>query len=166
MYKCAAFPESWPRWHRRAAIGAGLSAFGQGPSAQIAALRKRGFSKKTENFDDTNFYQNLLREVVQSGGELSAVGGDTNAYGPKQVCCFPSIVTTTAVIPWPDVFLPGFQRKNVDRRASKGRKIRYDVHETLVGFMTATVAAAADQESNPHESILQGLFGTQPRKHP
>lgn len=32
------------------------------------------------------------------------------------------------------------RRKAVDRRASKGRKIRYNVHDKLVGFMAPVVS--------------------------
>ena len=46
-------------------------------------------------------------------------------------------------------------RKLVDRRASKGRKLRYDVHEKLVNFMTPV-------EQNTGEyaiTLFNNLFG-------
>lgn len=47
------------------------------------------------------------------------------------------------------------QRKAVDRRASKGRKIRYHVHEKLVNFMTPV-----DLEAPQFAAQLFGnLFG-------
>jgi hypothetical protein len=46
-------------------------------------------------------------------------------------------------------------RKQVDRRASKGRKLRYDVHEKLVNFVTPV-------EQNTGEyaiTLFNNLFG-------
>lgn len=51
-------------------------------------------------------------------------------------------------------------KKEVDRRASKNRKIRYIVHEKLVNFMTPVDAPALPEA----ESVLQSLFGK--RKQP
>ena len=48
-------------------------------------------------------------------------------------------------------------KKEVDRKASKNRKIRYIVHEKIVNFMTAS-----DNLSNMYEgreSTLKSLFG-------
>lgn len=47
------------------------------------------------------------------------------------------------------------QRKAVDRRASKGRKLRYHVHEKLVNFM-APVELAAPQYA---AQLFSNLFG-------
>jgi protein AATF/BFR2 len=46
-------------------------------------------------------------------------------------------------------------RKIVDRRASKGRKIRYHVHEKLVNFMTPDEADVPEYASR----IFANLFG-------
>ena len=48
------------------------------------------------------------------------------------------------------------KRKQVDRRASKGRRLRFDVQEKLVNFMTPS------QDFPQHvasQQILQNLFG-------
>ena len=47
------------------------------------------------------------------------------------------------------------QRKLVDRRASKGRKLRYHIHEKLVNFMAPTELQAPQYASN----IFANLFG-------
>jgi protein AATF/BFR2 len=47
------------------------------------------------------------------------------------------------------------QRKAVDRRASKGRKLRYHVHEKLVNFM-APVELQAPQFA---AQLFSNLFG-------
>ena len=46
-------------------------------------------------------------------------------------------------------------KKEVDRRASKNRKIRYIVHEKLVNFMTPVDNTALIDA----QSVLQSLFG-------
>lgn len=79
-----------------------------------------------ETFDDTEFYQTLLREFLEG----SDAGGTSWHTGPKQ-------------------------RKAVDRRASKGRKLRYHVHEKLVNFM-APVELAAPQYA---AQLFSNLFG-------
>ena len=62
-----------------------------------------------ETYDDAEFYQQLLKEFLES---QSLTAGDIarSKHGTKR-------------------------RKVVDRKASKGRKIRYHVHEKLVNFM-------------------------------
>ncbi|KAL4452760.1 hypothetical protein ABPG75_008422 [Micractinium tetrahymenae] len=79
-----------------------------------------------ETFDDTEFYQTLLREFLEG----SDAGGANWHLGPKQ-------------------------RKAVDRRASKGRKLRYHVHDKLVNFM-APVELAAPQFA---AQLFSNLFG-------
>ena len=64
--------------------------------------------------DDSEFYASLLREYL----EAQLAGGDGNAT---------KILAST--------LHAKKVRKNVDRRASKGRKLRYHVMEKLVGFM-------------------------------
>jgi protein AATF/BFR2 len=46
-------------------------------------------------------------------------------------------------------------RKAVDRRASKGRKLRYHIHEKLVNFVTPVELDAPQFASN----IFNNLFG-------
>lgn len=81
-----------------------------------------------EAFDDGEFYAQLLKEFLDSSsgaGNLSASG--LYPQGKKK-------------------------RKQVDRRASKGRKLRYHVQDKLVNFM-------APVEQPGHEIAAQ-LFGS------
>ncbi|VDC06463.1 unnamed protein product [Peniophora sp. CBMAI 1063] len=64
-----------------------------------------------EAFDDTDFYQQLLRDVVDSGAGERVQADWIAAQKARKA------------------------RKQVDTRASKGRKLRYDVHEKLQNFM-------------------------------
>jgi protein AATF/BFR2 len=83
-----------------AADGADAALEGAGP----------GDERDAETFDDGEFYQQLLKELIEAGGASgAAAGGGLAARAPKR-------------------------RKAVDRRASKGRKIRYHVVDKLVGF--------------------------------
>lgn len=77
-----------------------------------------------ETFDDAELYGALLREFLDSshvdGATMSALQSRTKKR--KQVRC----TTVTCALP---------QRfSQVDRKASKGRKLRYHVHEKLVNF--------------------------------
>ncbi|EEB91876.1 hypothetical protein MPER_09697, partial [Moniliophthora perniciosa FA553] len=63
-----------------------------------------------EIFDDTDFYQQLLRDVIDSRD----ASGATN---------------------WMVAQKERREKKKVDTKASKGRKIRYEVHDKLRNFM-------------------------------
>lgn len=65
-----------------------------------------------ELLDDSEFYQQLLKEFFES---VDPTSSDTAFYALKR--------------------LQTKKRKIVDRRASKSRKIRYHVHEKIVNFM-------------------------------
>jgi len=68
-----------------------------------------------ELYDDTDFYQELLKDLIDT-----TKTSDPIALGKKWL----ELKETQTK-----------KRKDVDRRASKGRKIRYQVHEKLVSFM-------------------------------
>ncbi|EPS70843.1 hypothetical protein M569_03915, partial [Genlisea aurea] len=65
-----------------------------------------------ELVDDSDFYQQLLKEFIES---IDPSSSETAYYALKR--------------------FQSKKRKVVDRRASKSRKIRYHVHEKLVNFM-------------------------------
>jgi protein AATF/BFR2 len=70
-------------------------------------------ARDEECYDDAEFYAQLLKELLESAG-AGAGGGAAGVVGAR-----PKL------------------RKIVDRRASKGRKLRYSVIEKLVNFMGA-----------------------------
>ena len=82
-----------------------------------------------DTFDDGEFYAQLLKEFVEGAG---GGGGSASARAPAAK-----------------------RRKTVDRRASKGRKLRYDVHDKLVGFMAAT----EEPEPPLARQLCGALFG-------
>jgi len=71
-----------------------------------------GEAREEELFDDVDFYEQLLKEFLESGNDAGAAGAATLTKAVKR-------------------------RKVVDRKASKGRKLRYHVQEPLVNFMQA-----------------------------
>jgi protein AATF/BFR2 len=72
-------------------------------------------------YDDANFYQLLLKELVDQRRmeSLSAPAAGAETGKAMQWTAIKEVKT----------------RKNVDTRASKGRKMRYTVHEKLQNFM-------------------------------
>ena len=74
-----------------------------------------GEAREPELYDDVDFYEQLLKEFLESGNDAGAVGAPSLSKQVKR-------------------------RKNVDRKASKGRKLRYHVQEPLVNFMQANDA--------------------------
>eukprot|EP00471_Norrisiella_sphaerica_P010111 CAMPEP_0184496644 /NCGR_PEP_ID=MMETSP0113_2-20130426/34504_1 /TAXON_ID=91329 /ORGANISM="Norrisiella sphaerica, Strain BC52" /LENGTH=611 /DNA_ID=CAMNT_0026883369 /DNA_START=117 /DNA_END=1952 /DNA_ORIENTATION=+ len=89
-----------------------------------------------EVFDDTDFYQTLLREVID-GASLGAQGslGGLRQRSAKKA------------------------RKLKDRRASKGRKLRYVNIPELTNFTAPTEEL---EEDYPRDSLFLSLFGQQP----
>lgn len=95
----------------------------------------KGFNGDPELIDDTEFYQELLREFLESS-DPAAIG---TLYAVRK--------------------LRNKKRKVVDRRASKGRKIRYNVHDKIVNFMAPipmTIAPVAEKLFS--NGLFQGGF--------
>lgn len=70
-----------------------------------------------EIFDDTDFYQLLLKALVDQKITESSAG--VGAAGVR----------------WATAMREAKTKKKVDTKASKGRKLRYQVHEKLQNFM-------------------------------
>ncbi|KAL1696494.1 apoptosis-antagonizing transcription factor [Schizophyllum commune] len=88
-----------------------------------------------EIFDDTDFYQQLLRQVIDARG-----GNGTDNQD------------------WVQAQKARKARKKVDTKASKGRKIRYDVHEKLQNFMVPIPAYGGWHEEQVDE-LFASLLG-------
>lgn len=95
-------------------------------------------------YDDGPFYQSLLRSLIASrasGADSSssaAANGDTTYLPPK-------------------LHVSGSRAKKVDTKASKGRKVRYTVHEKLQDFMA--VEDRATWEDAAKREFFASLFG-------
>ena len=87
---------------------------------------------------------------------MNYVFGERYVYDVRKSAHRPSILLTDFPLSLLSSSQQGRkQRKHVDRRASKGRKIRYHVHEKLVNFMTPVELKAPQYASN----LFANLFG-------
>eukprot|EP00775_Hariotina_reticulata_P001616 gene1616-1956_t len=92
----------------------------------------RSKGRDVDTFDEGDFYQQLLKELIESA-PLGSLPADHLTARPAK------------------------RRKVVDRRASKGRKIRYHTMEKLVNFM-----APADLVTPPFaEQLFANLFSNE-----
>lgn len=91
-------------------------------------------------YDDADFYQLLLKELVDQRSSDAGAGAD-GANGDVPT------VRWTAVS-------EAKTRKQVDRKASKGRKLRFTVHEKLQNFM------APEDRRGWEDEAIDRLFGT------
>ncbi|KAG1869596.1 TRAUB-domain-containing protein [Suillus subluteus] len=83
-----------------------------------------------EVFDDTDFYHQLLRDVIDTRGK----GGNED---------------------WMEVQKQKKAKKHVDTKASKGRKLRYEVHEKIQNFMVPVTT-----QGSWHEEQIDELFAS------
>jgi protein AATF/BFR2 len=94
-----------------------------------------------EIFDDDDFYHQLLRELIDRK--------TSNVTDPVQLSRH-----------WLQIQkLRSKLKRNVDTRASKGRKIRYDVHPKLVNFMASY--DNSEMTENAINELMSSLFGNQ-----
>ncbi|CAM6025713.1 unnamed protein product [Sphagnum balticum] len=148
------------RWQRKTQLSTGaaavkgkLRAFNQSISQQVASVMRdphkliermrlqqssvhvlgQADDGNPETFDDSDFYQQLLREFLESSNTLGLEG--MGLHSMKK--------------------LHNKKRKTVDRRASKGRKIRYTVHDPLVNFMAPELMVLPPMATK----LFANLFG-------
>lgn len=94
-----------------------------------------------EIYDDTDFYHTQLRELIEYKTNST---GNANEMSKQ----FTELQK-----------LRKKMKKTVDTRASKGRKIRYVVHNKLVSFMAPNNTANWDDEQK--NELFKSLFGAQ-----
>lgn len=90
-------------------------------------------------YDDADFYQLLLKELVDQRSNDAGAGASGNGDVPT--------------VRWMAI-KEAKTRKQVDRRASKGRKLRFTVHEKLQNFM------APEDRRVWEDEAIDRLFGT------
>jgi protein AATF/BFR2 len=91
-------------------------------------------------YDDADFYQLLLKELIdQRMADSSTIPTGTGLLAPSGLGERP-------VAQWAAV-KEAKTKKNVDTRASKGRKLRYTVHEKLQNFMAPEDRGSWEQEA-------------------
>ncbi|KAG8184904.1 hypothetical protein JTE90_017759 [Oedothorax gibbosus] len=90
-----------------------------------------------EIFDDDDFYRQILKDVIES----------------KSFGIDPAVVRKQMEIQK----IRNKMKRKVDTKASKGRKLRYDVHPKLVNFMAPVQISTIADEAR--DSFLKHLFG-------
>lgn len=106
------------------------------PRSCAPAQAAKKVAEDAQIYDDADFYQLLLKELVDQRSS------DTTAPG--------SAVPT---VRWA-ALKEARTRKQVDRKASKGRKLRFNVHEKLQNFM------APDDRRSWEQDAIDRFFGT------
>lgn len=89
-------------------------------------------------YDDGYFYQLLLKELVDQRRVESLSNGGADSGNALQWTAVKEIKT----------------RKNVDTKASKGRKMRYNIHEKIQNFM------APENRGSWESDAIDRFFGT------
>ncbi|CAG8516745.1 3568_t:CDS:2, partial [Paraglomus occultum] len=95
----------------------------------------KGDNYDKEIFDDTDFYQQLLRELIDS---RMVDTDDQSSLGLR----------------WAALKQTKQKKKQVDTKASKGRRLRYHVHEKLQNFMVPIPAGTW------HEEMIDELYSS------
>jgi protein AATF/BFR2 len=99
---------------------------------------------EAEIFDDSDFYHQLLRELIGSLGPNTT--NASNKVNPK----------------WLKLMNERFKtKKAVDTKATKARKIRYKVHDELVNF-TTPMPHLCTYDTVQTNHLFQSLFGNRP----
>jgi protein AATF/BFR2 len=102
-------------------------------------------------FDDGDFYQSLLKQLIESGMTETADPVEMSRQW-LQV----KAATRRRTL----------HRTDVDRRASKGRKLRYTEHQPLLSFMAPQSSKYALLDSVQATQLALTLFGARPPPHP
>lgn len=92
-----------------------------------------------EIFDDSEFYHQLLRELI----EYKTNTGDNQTEITKKFIELQRVRSK--------------MKKKVDQRASKGRKIRYVVHNKLISFMPPEMSSIWTEDAK--SELYSSLFG-------
>ncbi|KAK6087143.1 transcription factor aatf che-1 [Seiridium cupressi] len=108
----------------------------QVPRSCAPVQASRRINEDVEIYDDADFYQLLLKELVdQRTADSSGAGGQA------------ATIRYAAV-------KEAKNKKHVDTKASKGRKMRFNVHEKLQNFM------APEDRRNWEQHAIDRFFGT------
>ncbi|XP_065588174.1 protein AATF [Cyrtonyx montezumae] len=94
-----------------------------------------------EIFDDDDFYHQLLRELIER--KTSSLDPNDQVAMGRQWLAIQKLRSKI--------------KKKVDRRASKGRKIRYHVHSKLVSFMAPIDHCTMNDDARTE--LYRSLFG-------
>ncbi|KAI1662373.1 TRAUB-domain-containing protein [Daldinia decipiens] len=109
----------------------------QTPRSCAPAQIAKKINEDAAIYDDADFYQLLLKELVdQRSGDTSGAPG-----GPAATIRFAAVKEAKA-------------KRHVDTKASKGRKMRFNVHDKLQNFM------APEDRRSWEQNAIDRFFGT------
>jgi len=111
-----------------------------GEGKEEGEAEEQGLDNNPNIFDDSDFYHHLLRELIER--KTANSNGDSSGQQWLQI-----------------QKLRSKMKRKIDTKASKGRKIRYDVHAKLVNFM-APVYGREGMEENARNELFSSLFGS------
>ncbi|KAI0955119.1 hypothetical protein AcW1_006797 [Taiwanofungus camphoratus] len=94
-----------------------------------------------EVFDDLDFYQQLLRDVIKARGGNDSQAGDQDWVAQQRE-------------------KKAKRKLKVDTKASKGRKLRYEVHPKLQNFMVPVPVAQGAWHDEQIDGLFSSLLGT------
>ena len=102
-----------------------------------------GLAESTDIYDDADFYGLLLKELLEQRSQNVSTGSNSG-------------VGFIAQAPW-QAAREAKTKRVVDTRASKGRKLRYTVHEKLQNFMAPEDRGAWGERQA--DELFGSLFG-------
>lgn len=102
---------------------------------------KQKLTEDPNIYDDADFYQLLLKELVDQRMMDSSSTALTVGEGGRPIAQWTAVKEAKT-------------KKNVDTKASKGRKMRFTVHEKLQNFM------APEDRSSWEQDAVDRFFGT------
>ena len=97
--------------------------------------------KDVETFDDSDFYQQLLRDIIEARG--AGLNGDEAE---------PEWIRRQKAN-------KAKRKKTVDVKASKGRKLRYQVHEKLQNFMVPIAVSRGAWHDEQIDELFASILG-------
>lgn len=89
-------------------------------------------------YEDSDFYHNLLRELIEHKTQTEYLGTEQKFHELQS--------------------LRQKMKKKVDTRASKGRKIRYVVHNKMINFMAPEAETNGDWTEEAKTELFDSLF--------
>ena len=124
----------------------------------------RGLNTSQDIYDDADFYGSLLQTFLEQRGQHGIGGGGEIIMGNGANTNGASAAAAGIAADRPLFFAPRWQaakaakvKKVVDTRASKGRKLKYTVHEKLQNFMAPEDRGTWDEGQT--DELFGSLFG-------
>ncbi|XP_026200992.1 protein AATF [Anabas testudineus] len=115
----------------------------EGEEAEQQQLKANSHLKDLDEdiFDDDDFYHQLLRELIER--KTSATDPNDQVAMGRQWLAIQKLRSKI--------------KKKVDTKASKGRKVRFQIHSKLVNFMAPIDHSSMSDEAR--SELYRGLFG-------